>query len=67
MASNRLNPKGGVKMGVRMFYVHNGSYVQHQGSLESCQTYIRNVRDLHGITGLTIVVRKGNGYVPYNG
>lgn len=52
-------------MGVRQFYVHNGSYVQHVGTLESCRDYIRNSRDLFGVTGLTICIQKGNRYVPF--
>lgn len=52
-------------MGVRQFYVHNGSYVQHVGTLASCRDYIRNSRDLFGVTGLTICIQKGNRYIPF--
>lgn len=49
----------------RVLYVHNGQYVQHVGSLESCETYIRNSRDLFGVTDLTICEQRNGNYVPY--
>jgi hypothetical protein len=48
----------------RLYYVHNGSYVEHVGDRESCETYIRNAKALFGIKGLTICVETGGKYVP---
>lgn len=57
------NPKGN-KMNNKLFYVHNGSYVQHVGDRESCEQYIRNSRDLFGVTGLTIMMEVNGKYRP---
>jgi hypothetical protein len=48
----------------RLYYVHNGHYVEHVGDRESCETYIRNAKELFGATGLTICVETGGKYVP---
>jgi hypothetical protein len=47
-----------------MHYVWNGNYVQHQGTKESCEQYVRNARSLFGVKGLTIVIKKNGKYVP---
>jgi len=44
-------------MSKKLFYVHNGSYVEHVGDRESCEQFIRNSRDLFGVTGRTIMVQ----------
>jgi len=49
----------------RTLYVYNGHYVQHVGSLESCETYIRNARSLFGVTDLTICEQRNNQYTLY--
>lgn len=52
----------------RTFYVHNGSYVEHVGSLESCREYIQNVRALNKprfFSNLVICIQRNNQYVPY--
>lgn len=51
-------------MAKRLYYVYNGSYVEHTGDRESCETYIRNARSLHGVTGLTVCVQRNGKYVP---
>lgn len=48
----------------RIYYVHNGAYVQHTGSLDSCRAYIRNSRELFNVKGLTICIQRNGRYVP---
>lgn len=51
-------------MAHKVYYVHNGSYVQHAGTRESCEQYIKNVKDLFDISGLTICVHVNGRYRP---
>jgi hypothetical protein len=48
----------------KMYYVWNGYYVEHQGTKESCEEFIRNAKYMFGTTGLSIVVQKNGRYVP---
>jgi hypothetical protein len=46
------------------YYVHNGSYVEHIGTIESCREFIANSQRLFGTKNLTICVQKNGRYVP---
>lgn len=48
----------------KMYYVWNGYYVEHQGTKESCEEFIRNAKYMFGTTGLSIVIQKNGRYVP---
>jgi hypothetical protein len=49
---------------MKLHYVYNGHYVQHVGDRKSCERYIRNAKELFGVTGLTVCVQRNGKYVP---
>ena len=57
------NPKGN-KMNNKLFYVHNGHFVEHIGDRESCEQYILNAKEIFGITHLTIMMQVNGQYRP---
>ena len=48
----------------KTYYVWNGYHVEHVGSRESCEDYIRGARFLYNVRGLTICVQRNGRYVP---
>jgi len=53
-----------IKMASKLLYVYNGHYVQHVGDRESCERYIRNAKELFGVTDLTICMEVNGRYRP---
>jgi|DEB0MinimDraft_10_1074344.scaffolds.fasta_scaffold40173_2 hypothetical protein len=51
-------------MASKLLYVYNGHYVQHVGDRESCERYIRNAKELFGVTDLTICMEVNGRYRP---
>jgi len=48
----------------KLYYVHNGHYVEHVGDRESCEKFIRNAKELFGRNDLILCVETGGKYVP---
>ena len=51
-------------MNNKLFYVHNGHFVEHIGDRESCEQYILNAKEIFGITHLTIMMQVNGQYRP---